>query len=422
MRRLWDFLTANKYKKARNKIIKSAIVVGKYAPVNAISAVNGIYRVTQIGNSVANAADSVARCAGVVRYFQIFSSLMAVGNLVVTYQGVRALQLITAHLKDINETLQAQTALMSMREFPRAVYDMVREATDNNPDTASCSHLFFVYHPDTDWTGGFHRLVMKKPLSPRFCMHTNQLDSAVLYMKAVRTYLNRLAEYDRKRGKPRPSVKLHLLIPAYRPLVMIDPVKFPNDLGDFEVHGKIHNSQPLVWIHVSEDQEHFLTDIGFWKPPKIGFLDWVAGLVGFSDAPINLAKLRVLGNARPEPDSDDETDSDYEDSVERDSSDDDSSNDDSSDDDSSDDDSSNDGGHGRRSRSRSRGYSKDTSHKPSRHSLNRPSSSRAKTRQRSEVRDKRAKASGGSRSRATRSKSRHTSTGCHRKSRSRAKD
>jgi len=130
---LWDFLTAKKNKKVRQKIIKSATAVGKCVPVNAISAVNGIYRVTQIGNSVANAADSVARCADVVRYFQMFSGLMAVGNLVVAYQGVQALRLIAAHLMDINETLQAQTALMSMRKFPGPVYDMIVEATDNNP-------------------------------------------------------------------------------------------------------------------------------------------------------------------------------------------------------------------------------------------------------------------------------------------------
>jgi hypothetical protein len=88
MSRIWEFLTAKKYKKARKKLLNSATGVAKYVPISTITAVNGIYRVTQIGNSVANAADSVARCADVVKYFQAFSSLMAVGNLVVAYQGV----------------------------------------------------------------------------------------------------------------------------------------------------------------------------------------------------------------------------------------------------------------------------------------------------------------------------------------------
>jgi hypothetical protein len=324
------------------------------------------------------------------------------------------LRLIAAHLKDINETLQAQTALMSMREFPRILYDMVVEATDNNPDTASFSHLFFVYHPDTDWTGGFHRLIKKKPLSPRFCMHTNQLDSAVLYMKAVRAYLNQLAVYNKGWDKRPTSIKFHLLIPAYRPLVMIDPIKFPDDLGDFEVHGKIHNSHPLVWMHVSDDQQRFLKDIGFWKPPGVGFFESLGGFIGLCDKPRELAGLRVLGDALLELDND--TRYSHRDSIER---------DDSEDSDGSDgsggreDNNNNHPGQGRRSKGHPRSYSEDTTRKHKKHSSNRPSSSGQNTRQRSEVRDNDETRK--PRSRATRSKSHHNSTTSRRESKSRVK-
>ncbi|ETS74398.1 hypothetical protein PFICI_14264 [Pestalotiopsis fici W106-1] len=203
-----------------------------------------------------------------VSFSNIAAQLGTIGNLVVTCQGVKALQLIASQLKDMNDTLQAQTALLSIEKFPQAVYDIVEEALHNYQDTDDISNWFFVYHPDTLWTPGFHRLVKDKGLHRRFCGHSNQLDAAIVYMLAAREYSERAARNANKTGKSKRKIRLHLLIPAYQPVLIKDPVRFPEALGDFMVHGKIHNSTPLVWINIDQDQEHCLSGVGRWRPPS----------------------------------------------------------------------------------------------------------------------------------------------------------
>ncbi|KAI4594056.1 hypothetical protein LQW54_005165 [Pestalotiopsis sp. IQ-011] len=223
-----------------------------------------------------------------VSFSQIAAQLGTVGNLVVTFQGTRALQLIATHLNNMNDTLQAQTALMSIEKFPQAVYDIVEEALHNYPDTDEVSNWFFVYHPDTLWTPGFHRLVKEKGLHRRFCGHSSQLDAAIVYMLAAREYSDRAARKAGNGGKSKRRVKLHLLIPAYQPVLVKDPVRFPEALGDFVVHGKIHNSVPLVWINIDQDQEHCLSGVGRWRPPN---RKWFEAMFNQQLAP----KTRELG-------------------------------------------------------------------------------------------------------------------------------
>ncbi|KAK9415219.1 hypothetical protein SUNI508_02067 [Seiridium unicorne] len=249
----------------------------------AISIVNEAIPIFQVMSA------SICDSAKVVASFSnIATALGTVGNLVITYQGVKALQLIASHLKDINDTLQAQTALMSIEKFPQAVYDLIEEALHNYQDTDEVSNWFFVYHPDTIWTPGFHRLVMDRGLHRRFCGHSSQLDAAVVFMLAAREYSERAARHANKHGKQNRRIRLHLLIPAYQPVLIKDPVRFPDTLGDFVVHGKIHNSTPLVWINIDADQEHCFSGVGRWQPPN---LKWYEAMFNQTEMP----KTRELG-------------------------------------------------------------------------------------------------------------------------------
>jgi hypothetical protein len=235
---------------------------------------------------------SIADSTKVVTSFgSIATSLGTVGNMVVAYQGTRALNLIATNLKDVSETLQAQTALMSIEKFPQAVYDLVEEALHNFQDDDEFTHWFFVYHPDTIWTPGFHRLVTQRGLHRRFCGHSSQLDAAVVFMLAAREYAERSAKYGGdKRGKGR-RVKMHLLIPAYQPVLLKDPVRFPDALGDFTIHGKIHNSTPLVWINLAPDQACRLVGVARWQPPNQTWLESMLSPAA------QLPKVRELGRA-----------------------------------------------------------------------------------------------------------------------------
>ncbi|KAI1840357.1 hypothetical protein JX265_000725 [Neoarthrinium moseri] len=236
-------------------------------------------------------AKSVCDTAKVATSFSsIATTLGTVGNLIIAYQGVQALNLIASNLKDINNTLQAQTALMSIEKFPQAVYDLVEEALHNFPDTDEVSNWFFVYHPDTIWTPGFHRLIMNRGLHRRFCGHSNQLDAAVVFMLAARDYSERATRHGNKLGKQHRRVKLHLLIPAYQAVVIKDPIRFPEALGDFTIHGKVHNSRPLVWINVPEDQQSHLDGVGRWQAPQKHWLETMF-------IPIEVLKARELGRS-----------------------------------------------------------------------------------------------------------------------------
>lgn len=229
----------------------------------------------------------------VASFGNIATSLGTIGNVVVAYQGTRALHLIAQNLKDVNETLQAQTALMSIEKFPQAVYDLVEEALHNFQDDDEVQHWFFVYHPDTIWTPGFHRLVTQRGLHKRFCGHSNQLDAAVVFMLAAREYAERTNRNGDKRKVNR-RVKLHLLVPAYQPVLLKDPVRFPAALGDFAIHGKIHNSTPLVWMNVPPDQEANLVGIGRWQPPN---QTWLGAILTPLSPSSYTTKVRELGRA-----------------------------------------------------------------------------------------------------------------------------
>ena len=73
-----------------------------------------------------------------------------------------------------------------------------------------------------------------------------------------------------------------------QPVLIRDPVRFPDALGDFTVHGKTHNSQPLVWMNVPEDQECRFSGVGRWEPPR---QTWLESIV----KPQEIAAVRELG-------------------------------------------------------------------------------------------------------------------------------
>jgi prophage DNA circulation protein len=84
--------------------------------------------------------------------FNTIATTVGIGaNVVLTYQGVQALHLIAAQLKEVSTALAAQTALLAQKDFPQYVYDLIRERLGQTSDDPAHEHWFFVYHPDNDW-------------------------------------------------------------------------------------------------------------------------------------------------------------------------------------------------------------------------------------------------------------------------------
>ncbi|KAL7623308.1 hypothetical protein AAE478_006989 [Parahypoxylon ruwenzoriense] len=235
-----------------------------------------------------------------VKIFANFSAAAtAIGigcNSILTYQGVQALQLIAARLEDISDSLRAQAALMAQRDFPELVYYMIREQLAQTSDDPDRDHWFFVFHPDNDWYPRFFHLVEERPLDPRFCGYTNQIDTAFIFMLAARNIIEKRNAHARRHGKPHRPTRLHLLIPAYQPILVAEALRIPEEIGDFVMEGRIHNTREFVWFNLPmEQRRRYVKDIGHWAPPTQGWWDWAMSKFGLAGTPLRLGEPRVLG-------------------------------------------------------------------------------------------------------------------------------
>ena len=244
-------------------------------------------------------ANSVCDSIKVAARFQSVASSVGIGaNLVLTYQGVKALHLIAARLEDISVALAAQTALTAQRDFPEYVHDMVRERLGQTANDPTCDHWFFLYHPDDDWYPKFYHLLEKKPVGPAFCGYTNQIDSVFVFMLAVRRYIS-----SRSSSKP---VRLHLLVPAYQPILIAEALRIPEEIGDFVIEARTNSNKPFVWLNLPEDQRHYVSGVGQWDPTPLSWWDGVLSRVGLARRPhAMLGSPRVLGT-RQQTDEDED--------------------------------------------------------------------------------------------------------------------
>lgn len=241
-------------------------------------------------------AQSFCDNAMVLGYFSSTATVVGIGaNLVQTYQGIQALQLIAAKLEGINAQLAAQTALIAQRDFPQYVYDMVGERLNQTLDDAACEHWFFLFHPDNDWYPKFYHLLEAKPLGRRFCGYTNQIDTIFVFMLAARRQIEADNERAREKGREVRRVKLHLLMPAYQPVLIAEALKIPEQIGDFVMEGRINSNKPFFWLNLPADQRCYAMDIGHWAPPTVGWLEWAMLKVGVGEQPPVLGEPRLLG-------------------------------------------------------------------------------------------------------------------------------
>ncbi|KPM37501.1 hypothetical protein AK830_g9043 [Neonectria ditissima] len=259
---------------------------------------------------------SICDSAKIFTYFNVAAITVGIGaNVVPTYQGVKVLQLIAARLKDISTSLAAQTALIAQKEFPQYVHEMIRERLGQTSDDSTCDHLFFVYHPDDDWYPKFYHLLEKSPVGPRFCGYTNQIDTIFVFMLAARRRIQEKERRAEEKGRQRRPVKLHLIIPAYQPILILEALKIPEEIGDFIMEGRINSNTEFVWLNLPEEQRHYVVGIGQWIPPTQGWWDWGMSKVGMAGEPPKLCAPRVLGTSQQRlKDDDDRIDVNSEDS------------------------------------------------------------------------------------------------------------
>ncbi|KAL8399415.1 hypothetical protein RB596_008012 [Gaeumannomyces avenae] len=242
--------------------------------------------------------------------FSSFGSIAAAGGIafvaVKVLQGEAALERIAQSLDGIHAAQQAQVALTAQRDFPAHVHEMVHERVMQTSADPDMDHWFFVWHPDNDWHPGFFRKLEERPIGPAFCGYTHQLDTAFAFMRAARRRIAAKEAQARSRGKGRKPVRLHLLIPAYRHILILDPVRVPDDIGDFVMEGRIHDNRYLVVFNLPADHaSRYTRDVGTYRTPprEQNIIERVVEVVMGADAPPP-PDYRTLGGGDLPPDGD----------------------------------------------------------------------------------------------------------------------
>jgi hypothetical protein len=315
MGKAWEWITSNK--RLRKKAFQTAIEYAvKATPIvqtieaglrstkqfmgdasNVASDVNDIVsKAKEFIPSIQVIGGSMADSARIFVAFNVIATAAGIAaNVVQTYQGIKVLQLIDARLKDMATSLAAQTALIAQKDFPPYVHDMIRERVTQTSLDPVCDHWFFVYHPDNDWYPGFYHLLEKEPIGPGFCGYTNQIDTAFVFMLAARRHIEKRERRAREEGRTVRPTRLHLLIPAYQPILILEALKIPPEIGDFVMEGRVNSNTHFVWLNLPEDQKCYVQDIGHFAPPNQGWFSWFMSGLGLTEKPPKLGERRVLG-------------------------------------------------------------------------------------------------------------------------------
>ncbi|GIC92980.1 uncharacterized protein Aud_009459 [Aspergillus udagawae] len=172
-------------------------------------------------------------------YLELFYAFIAGSNAAVYWldvlQGSSALEEIG---RKIHRELQAQTGLSAPTAFARQVDKSIRHEIHNTPPGGK--HIYFLYHPDTDWHAEFFDHAKHDPLPQNFLGLSDNLDSLCAWMLFLRQQLD----------EDGTQARFYILIPAYRPMVVKEPLDFPKQLFPLTVRGDIHDSKPYVWFNL----------------------------------------------------------------------------------------------------------------------------------------------------------------------------
>ena len=134
-------------------------------------------------------------------------------------------------------------------------------------------HYYYVWHPDTDWYPAFEERLRNEPLPSNFGGYNTDLATLCLWMSLNRHVLRTTTPNG-------DTAVFHLLIPAYSPIVIEDPITFHRNLFPLVVTGQRHRGLDLVGLNVRGiSTELTLQQISNVAPEEDQI--FVAGMKGF---------------------------------------------------------------------------------------------------------------------------------------------
>ncbi|CVL09107.1 uncharacterized protein FMAN_14253 [Fusarium mangiferae] len=174
-------------------------------------------------------------------------------------RAIEALNIICNHLGDAN-TITVSGA-SGPDGFARPVYDFILKSISDIDPRERHMHRFFVFHPDTNWYGAFHRLLGKNRLPAEFCAKADNLDTICRFMQDIRKTLIEESSAGRK-------VVFHLLIPSWYTIHIREPLHFPASLHPLRVKGEKHKGKELVEMNLPAAPANMLNGVANVLDPK----------------------------------------------------------------------------------------------------------------------------------------------------------
>ncbi len=171
-----------------------------------------------------------------VKMFQAFAAGSITMGVLQVLQGTAELERIGIK---IHGEIQAHTGLEAPKKFSEIVMHYLESETSTVHGDA-LDHLYFLYHPDTDWHGWFWHRMKNRPFPDNFLGMSEHLELICAFMLFTRRNLRR----------SRRSARFHLLIPSYRPLAVRQPYVFSEELYPLTIHGVRHDAQTRVWLNL----------------------------------------------------------------------------------------------------------------------------------------------------------------------------
>ncbi|KAI9640996.1 hypothetical protein NHQ30_010423 [Ciborinia camelliae] len=116
-----------------------------------------------------------------INYYGRWIHTISATRLPQGYLAIKVLTTISDHLEGSGSG--------GPKGFARSVYDGIRMKIDGINDAERDNHLFFVYHPETNWYEAFNQLIRQDPFPPTFCAKSDDLNALCRYMQDVREQL-----------------------------------------------------------------------------------------------------------------------------------------------------------------------------------------------------------------------------------------
>lgn len=224
---------------------------------NSAGITKDIHGVRVIGNSMLDSME----------YHMKFMQTAAVGLALEVHQGVQALKKIGESLEGINKAMVDRNSIYTQGSagedgFAKHVYDYIETSIEATmKDSSADNHRFFVYHPDTNWYPAFHRMIRNNPLPGAFCAKSDDLDQLCVVMQSARKTVVEAND----EGK---DIKFHLLIPAWSPISITEPLHFPDDLQPLRVEGLKYQGKPYVTFNLPFERAGLLQGIRNLRDPE----------------------------------------------------------------------------------------------------------------------------------------------------------